>query len=126
MTSRLSAASVILLASVFAVAQDAPPITGKWSGSYRSGQDTTIRVVLDIKDVEGEKVQGAATLYSTARRPQCAGDYAMAGTLKGKELRVRSTEKGGPGGDCTLNLSAVVEGNKLLAKRGQTEFEMTR
>jgi hypothetical protein len=123
---RSAVLAVLMFGSSFAVAQD-NPMVGKWSGSYVSGKNTTVRVVLDVKNVDGEKIQGTGTLYSSARRGgECSGEYSVEGTLKGKELRVRSTEKGGPAGDCNFNLAGTLEGNKLLAKRGQNEFEMTK
>jgi hypothetical protein len=115
----------IFAASVTLAQEDV--IVGKWSGTYNAGNNRTMRVVLDIKNAEGGKIRGVGSLYSTARRGgQCHGDYPVEGTLKGDELRVRSTEKGGPAGDCTFTLSGKVEGNTLMVKRGQADFEMTK
>jgi hypothetical protein len=126
MDVRFSLLALLLLASTSGVAQETPSVIGKWTGNYTSGSNTTISVVLDIKNIDGEKLEGMGSLYSTARVPQCSGNYPIEGTLKGTELKVRSTDKGGPGGDCRFNLTGTVEGNKLLAKRGTTEFVMRK
>lgn len=128
MRLKVFAASILLLASSGAGAQDAP-IIGKWSGSYTGGRGTpiTVRVVLDIQSVEGERVKGAGGVSSTMMRGQgCSGEFPVEGTFKDNTLRVKATEKFGAGGDCTFALTGTVEGNKLLAKRGQNEFVMTK
>jgi len=101
-------------------------VPGKYSGTYQYSPNTSVNVVLDIKSVENGVVSGTASSRSTARQQGCSGEYQISGTFKGNTLRVRSTEKGGAAGDCTFSLSATLEGDKLRAKRGQNEFDLTR
>jgi hypothetical protein len=128
MSVKSSAAFLFLLVSASAAGQDTP-ITGKWSGSYTGGRGTpiTTRVVLDIQSVEGERVKGKGSVNSSMMRGQgCSGEFPFEGTFKENTLRVKATDKFGPGGDCTFGLSGTIEGNKLSAKRGENEFTMTK
>ena len=46
--------------------------------------------------------------------------------MKGNELQLKATEKGGPAGDCNVNLKLTVEGNKLVGTMGQFKTTLSK
>lgn len=111
--------------SAAAGAQDAN-LTGTYTGSFPTSQNTTVTIRLTIASVEDGVVKGSAYRNSTARSGgQCAGEYPMQGTLKGNEVDVqgKATQRDG---DCNLRLRATVVADRLEAKFGAYEFLMRK
>ena len=137
LASRLLAVSALLLAPVVpsAQAQVAPTapgaarsaqpakgsqeldnVRGRYTGSYSMMTvfgERPVGVTLEITSIEGGKVGGKATRMQVQGVPACWGDYNLQGTLKGKSLVLRSTQKSGPAGDCDMALQLTVSGTKL-------------
>jgi hypothetical protein len=85
---------------------------GRYTGNYfdSSGSSTEmIGLTLIISSVENGVVKATATLGGRG----CHGEYPMQGTYQNKTLNLRATPKGGPAGDCPLNLALAVEGDRL-------------
>ena len=114
---------VALCASGAVFAQDS--IVGRYTGSFdfqtnQGLQKVGVTVVID--SVEDGRVKGTATMGGRA----CAGDYPVEGTLKGSELAVRSTRKGGPAGDCSFAFRGTAEGSRLVGRMGKYDVELRR
>jgi hypothetical protein len=71
------------------------------------------------------KVTGVAQRYSAMGENPCNGEYPIAGTRKDNQIDVRATEKGGKAGDCGLRVRRTVQGNKIVARGGNSEIELT-
>ncbi len=115
---------LFLYGSVFA--QEA--LVGKYSGSwvYPSNRgDVSGTLALEVTSVDGETVKGKATRAAQIYGG-CDGEYPVAGTLKGNELTLRSTTKGGRARDCNLTARFTVEGNKLVGTLGQFKATLSK
>src|SRR5688500_16090146 len=102
MKLRFCAASTLLLRGSVAHAQDALPVAGKWFGNYVVGAyHTTLRIALDIKSVDGDKIKGVGSVHISGETGGgCWGNFPIEGTFNENLLRVRATSKFGGAGDC--------------------------
>ena len=106
-----------------ALAQDAA--VGTFRGSFDAHTNiglVSVGVTLTISSVDDGKVTGTGNLA----RGVCAGNYPLAGTLKGADLAVRATQKGGPAGDCSFGFRGKVDGNRLVGTMGKYEVELRK
>jgi hypothetical protein len=46
--------------------------------------------------------------------------------IKGDELELRATRKGGPAGDCGMVLRLTVEGNKLVGTMNKLKAQLSK
>ena len=102
-------------------------LLGTYSGSYSattfSGSNPIeVRLTLDITSLEDGIVKGKGMNYS---RP-CYGEYPLEGILKGNELKLDATRKGGPAGDCGMSLRLTVDGNKLVGTMGKWNARLSK
>jgi hypothetical protein len=118
--------AVVALASLLATpvsAQDSP--TGTYSGSIVAqsfGADFNVGLTIVITSVDDGRVKGVATMGGRA----CAGEYPFEGSLKGNELAIRSTVKGGRAGDCTFGMRGTLNGNTITGKIGQYPLQLSK
>ena len=109
-----------MLMSICAYAQES--LSGRYTGNVLMNAErgtVPVGLTLVIDSVEGGVVKGTATRGTAGRKGSCGGNYPMEGKLEDKKLELRSTEKGGPAGDCSLRLNLSVEGNKLVGTAGK-------
>ncbi len=127
MKNNVLGVGLILFFSVSVFAQEA--LVGKYSGAFtqptRNG-DQQVGLTLEISSVEGGAVKGTAVRMAPPGRGGCRGEYPVEGTVKGNELTLKATEKGGPAGDCNVNLKLTVEGNKLVGTMGQFKTTLSK
>src|SRR5689334_3536494 len=115
--------TVLLSLPTMALAQNSP--VGKYSGSYQeqAAPSFTVGLVLDIASVEDGRVKGVMTVTS---RGSCRGQYPMEGVFKADELRMRSIQKGGASGDCSLVFQGKLEGNAFVGKLGPNDVTLRK
>lgn len=103
-------------------AQDS--LVGTYNASYTSTgiQSTLQSLTIVIASVEDGRVKGTGTRHDRA----CAGEYPLEGSLKGDQIRLRATKKGGPAGDCTFGFAGKVEGGALVGKYGPHEVKFSK
>ena len=112
-----------LLLSFTALSQESLP--GAYQGAFEVHTNLGIQsvgVTLKIDAVDDGKVKGVATMGGRA----CAGDYPVEGTLKGQQIAVRATQKGGRAGDCSFAFAGTVDGNRLVGKMGKYDVELRK
>lgn len=116
---------VLLFSAVNVFAQEGP--TGKFSGTYSSvgggPASGPIGLSLEITSVKDGAVQGS--VYRFTRR-YCRGEFKVAGTFAEDTLHLKTVEKGGAAGDCTVNLVLKREGNKLSGKFNGMDTELSK
>jgi len=105
-------------------------LVGKYAGTFVI-QSTNRGVVpigisLEITSAAEGKLQGKANRSHESRIGEgCAGEYKLAGTYKGNNIRMRS-EPGGPAKDCVLNFRLVADGKKLKGKMNGMAVDFTK
>ena len=97
---------------------------GTYKGSY---EINTIRgqqqgVTLIIAAVEDGKLRGTGS-YSFG---SCAGEYPVEGSVKGNEVGLRATAKGGRAGDCSFGFKGSINGNQLVGTMGKYEVVLRK
>jgi hypothetical protein len=118
-----AAVGIAIVCATTAFAQDAA--LGTYKGSFdvqTSGGMMAVGVNLTINSVDDGKVKGSATLGGRG----CAGDYPLEGTLRGSDLAVRATRKGGVAGDCDFGFRGTVQGDRLVGKAGRFDLELRK
>ena len=104
-------------------------LVGKYSGAYISTTnhgDERQGLTLEITSVDGEIVKGKAVRTARGKNVRCNGEYPVEGPVKGNELSLKSTEKGGRTEDCRVNLKLTVESNKLVGTMGQHKATLSK
>ncbi len=103
---------------------------GKYTGSYINNQGNNTSLVLDIKSVEGGKIEGTGQRqgFSQTGLPTqaCSGEFPLTGTVNGAAVEVRSAQKFGRAQDCSFRLRGTMTGNKIQGKVGGSDVELTR
>src|SRR4051812_25741404 len=108
--------AVLVSAPACPYAQD--QLLGKYTGNFitttRTGGGTprSFGLELIIEGVENGVVKAALAFHGI----NCFGNYPMEGKLNGDQLQLRATRKGGLGGDCQIELTGTVEGNKIVGR----------
>ncbi|MGZ8210745.1 MAG: hypothetical protein ACXWUH_09575 [Burkholderiales bacterium] len=117
-------AKLIGLLAIASGAHAQDSIVGTYNASYSTKgiQATLVSVSIVISSVEDGVVKGTGIRRDRA----CAGEYPLQGTLKGDQLRLRATAKGGPTGDCSFGFAGTVQGNALVGKYGPLELEFRK
>jgi hypothetical protein len=105
-----------------ASAQDS--LVGTYNASYTSTgiQSTLQSLTIVISNVEDGRVKGTGVRGDKA----CSGEYPLEGSLKGDQIRLRATKKGGPAGDCSFGFAGKVEGNTMVGKYGPHEVKFSK
>ena len=101
-------------------------LVGKYTGNFIQKTvrgDESRGLTLEIASAENGKLKGTAV---RVEKGTCAGKYEVEGTYKENKVDVRSVGGGGAGGDCSLSLRLVAEGNKLTGTFGQRPVELSR
>jgi hypothetical protein len=121
-SSALLCCCVALTVPVTVCAQES--LVGTWNASYTSTgiQSTLQSVRVIITSAENGVVKGTATRSDKG----CFGEYPIEGRVKGDDIRVRATKKGGPAGDCGFGFVGRLEGDKIIAKYGNYELTFTK
>jgi hypothetical protein len=103
-------------------AQDS--LVGTYNASYTSTgiQSTLQSLTIVIASVEDGRVKGTGVRHDKA----CGGEYPLEGSIKGDQLRVRATKKGGPAGDCSFGFAGKIEGNTITGKWGPHEVKFSK
>jgi hypothetical protein len=119
------AAVSALLFSCPALAQQT--LLGKYSGTYSAitlsgGNPIHVGLTLELASLEDGIVKGKAARMGGP----CRGDYPVEGMIKGDELELRATRKGGPAGDCGMRLRLTVVGNKLVGTMNKNKAELSK
>ena len=114
----------VMFVSACVYAQES--LSGRYTGYFVANTRVGTQAVgltLVIDSVVDGAVKGTATNYAKV----CRGDFPMEGKLQGDKLELRSIAKGGPAGDCSLEWSLNVEGNKLVGTgRGGNAITLSR
>ena len=100
-------------------------VAGKYNGAItvqtnRGPED--IGITLVIANVQDGKFTGTVTY----QKGPCQGDLPVEGGVKGDQIGMRATAKGGKGGDCGFGFKGKVEGTKLVGNLGKYELELRK
>lgn len=103
---------------------------GKYAGTFviqsSSRGVLAIPISLEITGAADGKLQAKAIRSSSSAIGQgCAGEYKLAGTYKGNNIRMKS-EPGGPARDCILNFRLAADGKKLKGKMNRFDVDFTK
>lgn len=105
-------------------------LLGKYSGTFsfygQAGQFVTTGISLEIVSVDGDTVSAKAVRAPARGRSPCAGEYQLEGKVKGDALVLKSIERGGSAGDCGLNVSLTVDGNKLVGTINKRDAQLSK
>jgi len=102
-------------------------LLGKYSGSFSGitgsgGNPYQGGLTLELASLEDGIVRGKAVRGGGP----CRGEYPVEGMIKGDELELRATRKGGPAGDCGMVLRLTVEGNKLVGTMNKLKAQLSK
>jgi hypothetical protein len=118
----------LILAASSVSAQES--LVGKYAGTFvlqsTSRGVLAIPISLEITSAADGKLQAKAIRSQQSRIGEgCAGEYKLAGTYKGNNIRMKS-EPGGPAKDCILNFRLVADGKKLKGKMNRFDVDFTK
>ena len=120
MTIKASLRAIVF--ALFVTVSSCPSAQDQLLGKYMGNFITTTRTAggtprsfgleLIIEDVENGMVKATLAFHGIS----CFGNYPMEGKLNGDQLQLRATRKGGLAGDCQIELTGTVEGNKIVGR----------
>ena len=115
--------AITLAGAAVCFAQDSA--VGTYKGSFEvqgTMRYTVMGVTLVIASIADGKLTGTGTYHAGP----CRGDYPLVGSLKDNAIGLRSTSKGGAGGDCSFGFKGKVEGNQLVGNMGKYEVVLQK
>lgn len=116
----ISIFGMLFLASAHAQELKAGSYSGTYTVSTTRGPRNT-GITLDITSVDNGKLKGTAVRMGR----HCRGEYQVEGVYEGNNIQL-SSKKGGPAGDCSVNLTLTVEGDKLTGKMGSLPVVLSK
>jgi len=105
-------------------------LVGKYAGTFVMKSTNRgvvpIPITLEIASASDGKLRARAVRSSSSRiGAGCAGEYKLAGTYKGHNIRMKS-EPGGPAKDCVLNFRLVADGTRLKGKMNGFDVDFSK
>jgi hypothetical protein len=125
----------IVIAAVSALLFSCPVLAqqtllGKYSGTYSFVDfrgDVVTGISLEILGVDGDKVSAKAVRASGSQRGRspCVGEYQLEGKVKGDALVLKSITSPAAG-DCSLNMTLTVDGNRLVGTINKGNAQLSK